>query len=104
MNPKFDKYGELFIGMMNKFETISDDPLHRQNVARHRIELASHDVIRLHSAPYSAGPRVHDFENTEIDGTLKREISEPNEKTLATPIVFDPNKDRFLAFVSMKES
>lgn len=65
--PKCDAYLDKSIGLMTKFQSMSDVYLGSINVVKHCTEVAWDETGPIHSAPYREGPNAREFETSEIE-------------------------------------
>lgn len=99
-NPWFDPYFDKYIGMMSEFESTLDRHPGHISVAKHRVEYTSEKIRPLNSAPYRAGRRPSEIEKIEIDKMGETRAIESTQMELADPLVFAPEKDGSLRFLS----
>lgn len=60
---------------------------------KHRVDLPSLDIRRIHSVPYRAVTKAREFERSEIDDMLKMNFIEPPQMEWALPVVFAAKKE-----------
>lgn len=77
---------------------MSDGPLGRISVAKHRIKLLDENTQTIHLALYWAGPKTREFEKVNIENMLRDNIIEHTQTKWAAPIVFALMKDGSLRF------
>lgn len=67
---------------------------------QHQIDLEKMDNGQNNSAPYGSVPRIKEFKIQEKYRMLGKDVVEPTQMVLASPVVFFPKKTELLTFAS----
>lgn len=68
------------------------------NVAKHLIELFHDNMQPVHLAPYSATPKMREFEKHKSDKIIEKKVLEPAQTEWVAPVVFVPKKHKTMRF------
>lgn len=84
--------------MMEKYGSMWDGHLGRNNVAKQCIVLNASDPSPIRLASYHVGPKEHKFYHEEIEKMCEVGVAEPPVAEWFSPVVFIPKKNGSLQF------
>ena len=92
-----EKHHPAIRRMLKKHESMWSGKLGHINVTTHRIDLIP-GTRPFKSAPYRAGPKTRELEQSEINKQLAAGVIEPAYSAWESPVLFVPKKDCKLRF------